>query len=258
MEGTHRLILPDGGFLLLESTDQNLDAHIGEQVEVAGIVRETVEGAGEIMTVTDVYVMADPDPDVDVAVDVEDAGASVSPPSSSSPSSPEASESSSPPPTPPPPAASSSAQRISPPPPPPPPAPTVTPDMEAKIKKMSKPKPEGAWTQQYCTSHIGVCFPLRSDYWYHSFGTTTSTLWHVEVGAEEITNLGDGPIAVNLVAGRLDASIADQSVVESGDFVFGYRAWTENRHFEISGPAGLRGAIEYITTHIIPYEPPAQ
>ncbi|MFA7681711.1 MAG: hypothetical protein WCX61_01640, partial [Candidatus Peribacteraceae bacterium] len=42
-QGTHRLMMPDGRFILLESTDVDLNGYVGEEVEVTGALRPTVE-----------------------------------------------------------------------------------------------------------------------------------------------------------------------------------------------------------------------
>src|SRR3989338_1256723 len=48
-QGTHRLLLPDGRFILLESSSVDLNGYVDEQVELLGALRPTVEGAGTIM-----------------------------------------------------------------------------------------------------------------------------------------------------------------------------------------------------------------
>ena len=59
------------------------------------------------------------------------------------------------------------------------------------------------WSREYCTSHLSFCFPVHKNWWYKSFGATTSYLWHVEISSEEINALGEGPLVVNLVSGSL-------------------------------------------------------
>lgn len=51
MEGTHRLNLEDGRFIVLESDTVNLNTYIGQKVEIVGAVRPTVEQGGLIMRV---------------------------------------------------------------------------------------------------------------------------------------------------------------------------------------------------------------
>ena len=248
MEGTHRLVLHDGAFLLLSSDTVSLQAYEGKQVEATGVVQDAVEGGIRIMAVKDITLLAS-DEESSSSSPAESASSS-SPPARPAPRPPSsAARSSLPAPTPPPASAQSSASA---------PPRAFDAAMLDRMRKMAKPKPESAWTQQYCSSHIGVCFPVRADYWYRSFGASTASLWHVEINSEDIANLGDGPLTVNLVAGRLDPSIADQSVAMNGDFLFGYRSWTGNQHFEVAAPAELRAAVEYITRNIIPYEPPAE
>ncbi len=51
MEGTHRLRLADGRFILMESEVVDLGTYIGQKAEVFGAVRPTVEQGGLIMRV---------------------------------------------------------------------------------------------------------------------------------------------------------------------------------------------------------------
>lgn len=119
---------------------------------------------------------------------------------------------------------------------------------------MAKAKTDAAnFTQVFCSRHAGFCVPIHKSWYYNSFGATSSYLWHVEVSSEEVAELGDGPLVINLATGSLDASIADGSVVTQGDFVIGYRQWTNGRHFEVSAPAALRSAVAYITENISVY-----
>lgn len=106
---------------------------------------------------------------------------------------------------------------------------------------------EGNWTQEYCTGHIGFCIPVHRNWWFNSFGATTSALWHVEIGPSEIQNLGDGPLTVKLVSGE---TTANGQVTVSGGAATGIRSWTGGRHFVIQGPAILEGAVRYITEHL--------
>lgn len=59
MQGTHMLTLADGQFILLESTDANLNlsTYLGKHVEVRGSVQSTVEGNGTIMRVEEVTLL---------------------------------------------------------------------------------------------------------------------------------------------------------------------------------------------------------
>ena len=114
---------------------------------------------------------------------------------------------------------------------------------------MTKDANAGEWTQQYCSTHIGFCIPVHKNWWFKSFGTTTSYLWHVELGPEELQNLGDGPLVVNLLSGALSGA-ADTEVKMQGNSAVGYRAWTDNRHFEISAPVELQAAVQHITANL--------
>lgn len=128
----------------------------------------------------------------------------------------------------------------------------------ARAKKMSRSRGPEAWTQQYCSSHIGFCFPVRSDFWYRSFGAAAGSLWHVEISSEDILNLGDGPLVVDLVTGRLEGDLSDGLIREADGTVFGYRNWTNNRYMRVSAPSELYASVEIITKGIVPYEAPVQ
>lgn len=104
------------------------------------------------------------------------------------------------------------------------------------------------WTQQYCSTHVEFCTPVHKNWYYVSFGATSSSLWHVEMSNEEIVALGDGPISVVLQSGTAPA--ADGQVTVDGGTVTGIRAWTNNRHFVISAPAALEPAVRYITQEL--------
>ena len=69
----------------------------------------------------------------------------------------------------------------------------------------------------------------------------------------ELKNLGDGAIVLNLVSGSsASAGHASGQVVGVGSDVVGYLDWGNN-HFEISGNASLRSAIEYMLSHIVQF-----
>lgn len=291
MEGTHRLRLEDGRYILMESDVVDLTPYIGQRVEVFGAVRPTVEQGGLIMRVERVTSLEvssssssasdlifcggiagfpcpdgmqcvdDPDDSCDPKNGGADCGGICTDtvvPSSSSELSVESSSSvaqSSIPQTSVPASASSESSISS--------ASSIasissississnwqaSADLTAKAAVMAKDNMDPSlWTQKYCSSHIGYCFPVHKNWWFFSFGATSSTFWHVEVGPSEINNLGDGPLSIDLVSG--DTS-ADGSVTVSGDTVVGIRSWTGGRHFEIRGPANLEAAVRYITTQL--------
>jgi hypothetical protein len=120
---------------------------------------------------------------------------------------------------------------------------------DARVETMAEENSASErWTQQYCSSHLSFCIPVHKNWYYKSFGATASVLWHVEVGPEAIENLGDGPLEVELKTSDLSSlGVADNAVTEVGGRVIGYRTWTENRHFEISGHPSLRNSVTYIT-----------
>ena len=105
------------------------------------------------------------------------------------------------------------------------------------------------WTQQYCApSHLAFCFPIHKNWYYNSFGATSSSLWHVELSSEELETLGDGPIAVVLLSGG--ATDPDGTVSDRGGTVVGVRVWSNNRHIEIRAPKALEAAVRYITQEL--------
>lgn len=99
------------------------------------------------------------------------------------------------------------------------------------------------WTQRYCSTHVGFCVPIHKNWWFLSFGATSGFLWHVEVGAQEIHNMGEGPISINLVSG----AGADGTVRVEGDTVIGVRAFDGARHIEIRAPLSLETAVRFMT-----------
>lgn len=246
MEGTHRLELEDGRFVLLEANGLLLDDYLAMDVEVFGATRPTVEGGGIIMRVERIAEFVESS----VAASSEamssssamsSAAASVAPviPSSAPvavsrasvapviPSSAPVVVSSAP-------VSSSSA---------------ATDAVSVRAATMAKANMDAAnWTQQYCSSHTGFCFPVHKNWWYTSFGATSSSQWHVELSSEEIVALGDGPISVVLVSGAAPA--ADGQVTVENGKATGVRAWTNNRHFVISAPAVLETAVRYITQEL--------
>ncbi len=249
MEGTHRLELEDGRFVLLEANGLVLDDYLDMDVEVFGSTRPTVEGGGIIMRVERVAEFVESS----VAVSSEamfpssssaSSAASVAPAVRSSvpaavsrasvapvvPSSAPVAVSSAAPV----PASSSSAASDA---------------VSMRAATMAKVNMAASfWTQQYCSTHTGFCFPVHKNWWYTSFGATSSSQWHVELSSEEIVALGDGPISVVLVAGAAPA--ADGQVTVENGKVTGIRAWTNNRHFVISAPAVLETAVRYITQEL--------
>lgn len=259
MEGTHRLELPDGRFILLSSETVDLNGYVGEQAEVTGSIRPTVEEGGTIMRVESVRLI-----ESSSATSVETDRGSESALSSSlasSESPPPASVSSTPPP---PPAISSrpssatslasnggSAAASSVPPPP------STTDTTAQVKSMAKQNlAESNWTQAYCAPPtVGFCIPIHRNWYFKSFGANTSALWHVEVGSEAIESIGQGPLRVDLLGGSLESKgIADGEVRSESAEVAGYRTWTKDRHIRISAPASLQSIVEYMTKHLMAEE----
>ncbi len=249
MQGTHRLSLDDGRFIMLESEQVNLDHYIGEEVEVFGAVRPTVEEGGMIMRVESVKSLTS---SLSSSVVIDNNSSASSSEFSSASSSDAASSAAT---------ISSSVAQLS----------SVTAvtttssiaassmaawqgsaELSAKAAIMAKDKmaPE-LWTQKYCSTTIGYCIPVHKNWWFNSFGTTSTALWHVEIGTTEMTNLGEGPLVVDVVSGDISASgMTDGQVKAENGMVIGARSWTGNRHIEVRGPSNLEAAIRYITAEL--------
>ncbi|MDD5623097.1 MAG: hypothetical protein PHI23_00080 [Candidatus Peribacteraceae bacterium] len=266
MEGSHKMELPDNRFILLESASVDLNGYVGEMAEVTGSLRPTVEEGGMIMRVEKIRLLAG-------------SSSSVSSLSSSPPSSATLSSKASSAPSPAIPASSAAGQAKT----PTSPASSAaklssaspvsssepeeeiertetptSPAFQARVTSMAKQNLSAEnWTQQYCTEHIGFCMPVHRNWWYKSFGTTTSALWHVEVSSEEIQSIGDGPIVVSLVSGSVAAKHAtDGQVRAQGSLIIAYREWSGNQHFEISAPSALENAVSYIAANLKANEVP--
>ncbi len=233
-EGTHRLNMPDGQFVLLESDVVNLDQYVGREVEVMGDERPTVEAGARIVRVAQVLPAESASSISVVASDASSPLGASSVPEATAASSQSSDAFVD--------AGSSSSAAVA----------DGDAAKQARIDAMAKYKMDPAtWSQQYCSSHVGFCIPIHKSSWFKSFGVTTSTLWHVELSNEDVQELGDGPIAVNLMRGSVESvGAADKQMREEGGTVTGYRAWTDDRHFEITGPAVLRPQIEYITNSL--------
>ena len=266
MQGTHRLELSDGRVVLLESQELDLNRYVNKKVAVLGAVRPTVEDSGMIMRVEQITLLQEESSSSSSEVSseegsshssVESSASSVAASSKSSVmtvsskssvssiaissivSSASSSMVSS--------MASSSFSSL---------APLSTTDteaqMNARVQIMAKANMADAlWTQQYCTTHIGFCFPVHKNWWFKSFGTTTSYLWHIEISTEDITDLGQGPLVVNVMSGNLaSVNAVDGTVRTQGEFVIGYKALKDNSHIEVSAPKALEAAVRYILGHI--------
>lgn len=247
MQGTHRLVLSDGRFLLLESENIDLNGYVGEEVDISGAIRPTVEAGGQIMRVEEAELIikeessSSPLPEDEASqdnVETTGQGEAVKTSSSSSSIAPKPSSASSS-------SSSSSSEEAQ--------TSSISPEMEAVIAAMAKEDFTAEnWTQEYCSGHIGFCFPVHRNWWYKSFGATTNFLWHLEVSNAPVLNLGDGPIVINLVRGPLPG--ADLSVTVEGNTALGLRQWTADQHFEISADKRLQAAITYIVKNLKTYE----
>lgn len=239
MQGTHSLALGDGRMLILESTDVDLEAYLGHEVEVFGALRPTVEAGGIIMRIERISDLSS-----QPSASSEQSVASVAPDSSSpstdnvesTASSSHVSVASA--------APSSRASSV------PSSMKSSVAELEARIVLMAKQDiTDRNWTQRYCTDHVGFCVPVHRNWWFVSFGNTTQTLWHVEVSSESFESMDSGPISIDLVGGEL-AGHSDSEVVVEGGKTTGYRAWTQGRHFRIFADARLEAAVRYMTEHL--------
>lgn len=222
MQGTHRLELEDGGFILLESQNADLNAYVGREVIARGLVEPTVEAGGLIMNVETVSSIAELSSSAASALSSEVSETSASS-VSSLPSS----------------ARSSTAAETN--------EPPTSSDPQAVQQMLAADLGAENWTQRYCSTHIGFCVPVHRNWWFKSFGTTSSTLWHVEIGPEEIEELDQGPISVNVIAGSLASAGAQDGVVTlRGSMAVGYKAWSDDRHIEVIAPQALEAAVSYI------------
>lgn len=245
-QGTHRLNLDNGKFILLESDSVDLNGYVGEKADVFGSVRPTVEEGAMIMRVEKISLLepkessssetssAESD-ELEEDDNAESSSAKAEEAQESSESSEEeaaetdSSEE----------AAASEASSI----------PEMRTAQQSDIDAMAKEDLAAArWTQEYCSSHIGFCIPVHKNWWFKSFGTTSSHLWHVEIAAREIQELGEGPIVIKLVAGAVNTA---DGTVKTDEFTsVGYKAWDDTRHFEVVADPSLAGAVEYITASL--------
>jgi len=281
-EGTHRLVLDNGRFVLLESDTTDLNGYVGEHVEVFGAVRPTVEEGGMIMRVDRIALVREGDTPAlgtgtgssdgiddiggneasagtggissDMEAVVEDIpevpvetgtgtemgteenvqptesgqhSSTTSQPLEEEPDTEEAGD-----------------------------VPALPSEDSALVESMAADdySPE-RWTQSYCTSHIGFCVPIHKNWWFKSFGNTSSHLWHVEIANAPVENLGNGIIVINLKDGSLESvGVANKTVRVEGGLVVGYRVWNDGTHFEISAPASLADPVRYMVQHITEQE----
>ncbi len=304
MQGTHKLSLDGGQFLVLESTDANLNlnTYLGKRVEVHGSLQPTVEVGGMLLRAEEVIVLDvleesssssetsegtkkmcggiagiqceegqdcvdDPSDSCDpmnggadcsgmcitnesssssemssseTSSSVSSSKTSSSVATSSAKSSSKSSSAAS--------VTSSSSSSIS--------VPADSAAMEQQNATLAKQTydQDSLWTQKYCTSHIAFCIPVHKNWYFKSFGATTSNLWHVELGMVDIAELGDGAIIMNLVSGSSASMQAqDGQIKTQGSDIIGFRDWDDGTHFEIIADARLKAAVSYMLSHITPY-----
>lgn len=258
--GTHALLRDDGSLVaLLLSSSVRLDDYVDSQVRVTGLAEPSSEPGVSLVTVEVVEA-------VSASSSVESSSASSE--SSSMQSSAEATTSSS---------VSSSSSVVS-------SAPVVSSKSSSSVVVSSKvssatvvsssvssstpvaqvssssvdPKLAAMqrstvgselFVSQYCTVNGGFCIPMHKKWYFTSFQRQAGTLWHVEIGPQEINALGEGLIVVDLIKGPLPADSADQTAVVSGNDVLVYKAWKEN-HLVVKAPVTLQSQAEYIAKNV--------
>lgn len=268
-QGSHRLTLSGGKFILLESDAVDLNGYVGEEVTIFGSLRPTVEAGGMIMrvdrielvypqeveeeevssseeavsdssassasTVSSIATVEEEKEESSVAVQQDSSSSESVTLSSVTTTSTTSSEVST--------TSSSEVSQV---------AVEYSQEYQERIKVMARQDyaPED-WSQQYCSSHIGFCSPVHRNWWFKSFGTTNDLLWHVELSSEPIDSLNQGPISIDLIAGEIPTT--NESVEISNGMAVGYKEWTYGRHFVISGDSTLEDAISYITKNITEY-----
>ncbi|HLD32346.1 MAG TPA: hypothetical protein VJB10_02030 [Candidatus Peribacteraceae bacterium] len=247
MEGTHKLSLPDGRFILLESKTADLNGYVDESVVVVGAIRPTVESDAMIMRVDSISLQGteSESSEEEVGIASSTAKSDSTPPkeagvSSSkekTPSSSDANQLSS---------STSTSAKAS--------ARSPSPAFLERQKEMAKEEFSAEnWTQEYCSSHIGFCVPVHRNWWFTSFGATSTHYWHLEMNSAPFDLLHEGPLEVNLDGESLEAlGVADGTIREEGETVIGFRSWTNGRHFEIRANITLKSAVEHITQNLHP------
>lgn len=291
-DASHQLVMDSGRNILLQSTDINLQlgSYVGKRVDVRGSLN--VSGSAPVLRVTEVTVLdaassssahqlcggiaALPCPDGFTCTDdpsdtcnpaaggadcsgvctqspAESTSSSTesSAPSSSSSASVKPSVSSS--------SSAASVAKV--------PASSVSSSSSAAVAiapsepvvaQMAKQNysTAGIWTQKYCTGHVGFCVPVHKNWYYKSFGATTSTLWHVEFGIGEIDALGQGGISLNLISGTAEAAGGiDGKTEEKAGIIVGYKNWDGGKHIQIAADARLTEAVTYMLGHLERYAP---
>jgi hypothetical protein len=254
--GTHALLRDDGSLVaLLLSSSVRLDDYVDNQVRVTGLAEPSSEPGVSLVTVAVVEA-------VSASSSLESSSASSE--SSSMQSSAEVATSSS---------VSSSSSLVS-------SAPVVSSKSSSSVVVSSKtvvsssvssstpvvqvssssvdPKLAAMqrstvgselFVSQYCTVNGGFCIPMHKKWYFTSFQRQAGTLWHVEIGPQEINALGEGLIVVDLIKGPLPADSADQTAVVSGNDVLVYKAWKEN-HLVVKAPVTLQSQAEYIAKNV--------
>ncbi len=259
MQGSHRLSLLGGKFILLESDAVDLNGYVNEEVQIYGSLRPTVEAGGMIMRVERIVLLSEQNSSgtsssmnssESTSSDSTSSGASFSVQSSIEESSFSSMQS----------AAVSSIHSVT------SSRSTSSQDVSQISSQSSKASDQSPaflerlevmvrqdyatqhWTQKYCTSHVGFCVPVHRNFWFKSFGATETSLWHVEISSEPVENLFDGPIVMELLPESMTSM--DGTVLSENGTVVAYKEWTFGRHFRITASDKLTQAVTYMMQNI--------
>lgn len=249
MEGTHKLLLQDGTFILLQSDAVDLNGYVAERVAVTGTVHATVEADGLIMNVDSIVLSSSSSSSVSpesasvTSVSLSSTTSVAAPVSSSTQAtslySSIASIYSAP-------SSTVSVQSIS-----APTVPQVTTDDPVLRTLASADYSPAKWTSEYCSKAEPFCIPIHKSWWYQGYlGTATDRL-SIEVSSVEILNKGEGKLVVRLLTGSVDSvGAVDGEIKKVGTTIIGYKAWTNNRRFEITGHETLQTPIQYLLQNL--------
>lgn len=244
-QGTHHLTLTGGTVILLESRTVPLDLYEGQRVQVRGDIRPTVEAGGIIMDVREVFLLGAGAPVLDEAqvatgsqVGAEGTGSALQERKEEREEEidgvrdreglREEEEKDREP----------EQMRVV--------------DHTAAIAAMAKEdiRPE-RWTQEYCTTHIGFCVPIHRNWWFTSFGATTTARWHVEISNQAVERIGDGVIVIELREGSLElVGVREGASTVEGGRVTVARAWDDQAHLAVVGDARLEAAVVFMAKGI--------
>lgn len=231
-QGTHKLTLEDGEFLLLESSIVDLNGYVNEYVTVQGEISSTVEANGLIMSVRFISLE---ETSSTSSSEVTDLSESSMESESSLSSDTESSVSED--------ASSSTSESVS--------LSESTSDNPAVVALASYDYSAEFWTQEYCSNLEPYCLKMHKNWWFRSFGATSKELNRIEISNSEVENIGDGAIIVRLLSGSpADMGGSFSSVNISGNTAMAFHDWDDDRYFVVAGDASLQDAIKFVANSI--------